>query len=320
MSNLSYCVRTQEGRALLTLSPDRVGRIEIAPGVEIETEAIRQALHSGTGLSFVNGRGETLGQLTPEDPDAATLHLAQARVVLDPALATEVARALVDARIRNMRARLQVLNRSDKRADVIQTAKDLGRMLRKLPVAPDVASLRGHEGAAAALYWPALARLCPVAPKRFRRRRPATDPLNAAINFLTALLSRDVRIALLKVGLHPGFGCLHASTDGHEACVWDLIEGPRALYTEGLPVALFRQNRLKAEMFEATETGAIRISSAGRRALIVGYEAAMERRVTSGKAGKKRAGRAQLIEDARAYARWLRNPEGKSLTFTVQDY
>jgi len=322
LANLSYCVQTAEGRPLLTLAPRRVGRIEIGPGVEFEAEAVRQALHEGTDLALTNGAGETLGWLSPAEFDRAGLHMAQAAVALDPALRLALARAIVDARLRNMRARLQVLNRGQKagplRDEVVIAAKSLGRMIRKLPGVEDVAALRGHEGAAAAIYWPALGALCPGAPRPFRRSRPAQDPLNAAINYLTALLARDVRAAVLKAGLHPGFGALHAAADRHEACVWDLMEGPRAVLTEGLAVALFLRRHLRDDMFEGD--GRVRIGREGRVALIRGYEAAMDRIAVSAHSGRRMAGRPRLVEEAQALAKHVLAPGRVPFTPAVQDY
>ncbi|MGR3271785.1 CRISPR-associated endonuclease Cas1 [Thalassococcus profundi] len=322
LSNLSYCVRTDEGRALLTLSPGRVGRIEIGPGAEIETEAIRQAMHEGTDLALTNGAGDTLGWLQPAAFDRAGLHMAQARLVLYPARRLSLARVIVDARLRNMRARLQVLNRAQDpgavRDDIIVAAKALGRAIRKLPTAQSIEALRGHEGAAAAIYWPALGALCPGAPIPFRRMRPASDLLNAAINYLTAMLERDVRAAIVKVGLHPGFGVLHASADYHDACVWDVMEGPRALLTEGLAVSLFLHRHLSAEMFEGDDP--VRIARDGRVALIRGYEAAMDRVARSPHGGRRMAGRPRLVEEARALAQHVLDPDRANFAPAVQDY
>ncbi|MBN9887850.1 CRISPR-associated endonuclease Cas1 [Salipiger abyssi] len=242
----SFSVRGKNDAELLRLPHARVDRIEIGPAIELDAELMRHVLATGTELALVRGDGETLGQLSPPVAARASLHLAQARVCLDPALATDLARRIVDARLRNQRARLHVLNRTPRRDDVVRASKEIGRILRKLPQAEDVAALRGHEGRAAAVYWPALGALCEGEPQPFRRSRPASTPLNAAINYLSAMLERDMRSAVLAAGLHPGFGVLHSPADRHDACVWDLQEGFRAALGEGLAVGLFSRNRLRA--------------------------------------------------------------------------
>ena len=320
LRNLSFVVENAEGRELIGLSPGRVDRIELGQGVRVDSDVLRHALATGIDIAFLNGSGETEGWLTPPDYGDAALHLAQSRLVLTPDHATALARALVDGRLRAQRAKLHLLNRDAHDPEVIVATKALGRMIRKLPGAADIAALRGHEGAAGAVYWPALGRLCADAPQPLRRSRPGIDPLNVAINYLTALLERDMRRAAVNVGLHPGIGVLHVATDGHAACVWDLMESFRAPMTEGVPVTLFNQGRLKAEMFVAEPDGTMRILPKGRRALVSGYESAAARPTLSSHCGKRRTWRRIMEEEARAYAAHCRAPESTDFTPFVQGY
>lgn len=310
LRNLSFSVRAAKtGDEIIAVGQDRVDRIELGPDAEITTDAIRLALGGQTDIAFVDGCGALIGRLeAPDDGARAGLHMAQARLALDPERAAALARHLVQARLHNQRAQLHRLNRTPKDADVIVATKTLGRIIRKLPQAGDVAALRGHEGAAAAVYWPALGRLTAIAPQPFRRQRPAADPLNAAINYLTAMLARDVRAALLHAGLHPGFGVLHAAADRHDAAVWDLMEPFRAPLTEGLAVALFNQARLEGAMFSPVD-GGIRIGRDGRKALITGYESAAGRVLLSPRSGRRRTWRMLMREEAAALAAQCRAPE-----------
>lgn len=312
LRNLSFAVTDGDGedaREVIAVAHSRVDRIEIGPDATADFEAVRHALATETGLAVLAGDGATLGWLTPPDAlDRAGLHLSQARVALDPAMAADLARRIVAGRIANQRSQLHRLNREARDPEVLAAAAALGRVLRKLPGAATAAALRGHEGEAGALYWPALGRLTAIAPQPFRRTRPARDPLNAAVNWLTAMLGRDVRAALMRRGLHPGFGVLHSAADGGEACVWDMMEGFRAPLTEGLAVALFNQGRLRPEHFAPNAEGATRIAPAGRAALIRGYETAAGRLVTSPHSGRRRTWRILMQEEAGALAAHCRDP------------
>lgn len=238
---------------------------------------------------------------------------------LDPELSCDMARRLVAGRVRNMRAQLHRLNRTARDPMVIQVTAILGRTLRKLPDCGTVQQLMGQEGAAAAAYWPALGRLCSVVQSDFSRERPAMDPLNAAINYLTAMLERDIRSAILRAGLHPGFGLLHTPRDRHEACVYDLMEGFRAPLTEGLAVTLFNQSRLKAEMFDVMGDW-VQIDRDGIRALITGYERTVSRKLRSTHSQKQRTWRAIMLEEARAFGRHCADPAKNPFEGQVLDY
>ncbi|WP_414897034.1 CRISPR-associated endonuclease Cas1 [Rhodovulum sp. YEN HP10] len=309
LRNLSFNVTGEEGRELLGIAPGRVDRIEIGARADFAPEALRQALATGIDVAFLDGRGQTEGWLSAGPPERADLHLAQARLVLDPVASAALARTIVEARLRNQRTKLRVLNRVPKDPEVAAACTALGRVISKLPGADTPAALRGHEGSGAAIYWPALGRLCAAAPQPFRRTRPATDPLNAAINWLTAMLERDIRAAIAHAGLHPGFGVLHVPADRSAACVWDLMEGYRSALTEGLAVTLFNQNRLRTGMMTSFP-GGIRLGRDAIGALISGYEMAVGRLVTSPHSGRRRTWRWIMREEAQALARHMRDPEG----------
>lgn len=288
-----FGVMASGGHLLAGIAPSRVGRIEIGPGVEVAWEAQRLALHDDIPMAIVGAAGETAALWTPRGMDKAGLHLAQARAAMDTSFAADVTRALVDARMRNMRTQLFRQNKDPADPEVTVALAALKRHLAKLPGFADVAALRGAEGHAAALYWPALGRLADGAPAPFRRLRPARDPLNAAINFLIGLLERDIAQSIAASGLHPGFGFLHAARDGNWALVWDMMEPFRTPLTEGLAAYLFNARRLRPEMFEVSAKSVV-IDPAGRRALVQGYETAVGRVVNVPGRGQRLAWRPMM--------------------------
>ena len=253
LRNASFKVSDSQGNQLIALNHTRVDRIELGPHTQIETAALRHASATDTQIDFVDGHGHCIMSIAAPDYKRAGLQLAQAGAVLDPDRRWKIAHKLVDVRLRNQRAQLHRLNRQVKDAQVIKATVQLGRILRKLERASGVEALRGHEGEGAAIYWPALGSLCQYAQQPFSRQRPAKNPLNASINYLTALLERDVRSATIKAGLHPGFGALHSARDGNEALVYDMMEIYRAALTEGLAVTLFNQKRLDESMFQNSD-------------------------------------------------------------------
>ena len=289
----SFGVYAEAGHLLAGIAPARVGRIEVGPRAVVTWEAQMLALERDIPMAIVGAEGETTALWQPRGLDRAALHLAQARAALDGAFATALARALIDARIRNMRTQLFRLNREPADPEVTAALASLKRHQAKLPGFADVAALRRAEGHGAALFWPALGRLADGAPTPFRRARPATDPLNAAINFLIALLERDVAQALATSSLHPGFGFLHTAKDGNWALVWDMMEPFRTPLTEGLAAYLFNARRLRPEMFEGGEKR-VQIDPAGRRALVQGYETAVARVVNAPGRGQRLAWRPMM--------------------------
>ena len=307
LRNLSFTIETVEGRELAAISHNRVDRIEVGPRAHIEANVFEHCLATETDLAIVDGFGALRGALVKPDTDSAELHLKQAALALSPDQSAIVARSLVDARIRNQRTQLFRLNRTKENGDVTAALTRMGRHLRKLDRMETVDQLRGLEGVVAAEYWPALGLLTRDAPSPLRRSRPADDAMNAAINYLTAILLRDVRAGVLASGLHPGFGSLHASRDRADAVVYDLMEPFRAPLTEGLVSYLFNARRLRAEMFRPLPEGGVRIGRDARTALIKGYEQGVAKRVKVTGRSIKLAWRPLMLRQAQDLAKALRN-------------
>jgi CRISPR-associated protein Cas1 len=311
-------------RELIAIPHQRIDRIEIGPECAADDAAIRQALATDTVIHFVNGRGETVGVLAPPETEHAGLHLAQARVVMTDESRIDLARRIVDGRLRNQRALLHRLNRRHQQQEVISPLTQLSKAIRRLAVAADVPELLGHEGAAAALYWRALVLLVQpdwavTARGAFKRqRRPAPDAFTVVLNYLAALLGRDLFALALRHGLHPGFGALHSASDGEHACVYDLMEEFRAPLAEGLCVYLFNNRILNKEMFTRLDGGAIRMSREGHGPIIRGYEGWLDRDIKSPRTGTKMQWRRLIEEQVVAYAQHCRG--GAPYRAYVMDY
>ncbi len=312
--NRSFSVLREDGSELISIPHERIGRIEVGPFPEFSRRPVDLALECGIEFAILDGYGQTRGTASAASGRKASLQLLQAQAVLDATQRAAIARQIVAARIRNQRTQLMRLNRTRMQETVQPVLESTLRSLRKVDYARDVEELRGIEGSASALYWPALASMLDEAPPAtFRRSRPAVDPLNAAINYLTAILERDTRAAIQSVGLHPGFGFLHASKDRHDGLIYDLMEPFRAALTEGIAIYLFNSRRLRDEMFLKGEARPIEMNDEARHIIIREYETAVARRINRTDGGGKLGWRAMMQHQARGLANALR--DGKPDSF-----
>jgi CRISPR-associated protein Cas1 len=294
-------LRDDAGR-LVDLPPRAIQRIELGADAEATMAALDLAAAHGVEVVRIGGDGALLGRYEATAPERARRHLAQARTILDEAARATLAGLLVEGRIRNQRALLRRLNRERRDPDIAAACAKMARPIRAARFAPSVEEAMGREGEAAALYWPALGRALPEEFRfRLRQRQPARNPANAVISALSSLLARDIRALALRAGLHPGFGVLHATTDGAEALVYDLMEEFRAPVAEACASALFNRRALRAEMFDMGAT-ALRFDRAAWPAIIRGYESWVARPVRSPRSGRDVLWRALMLEQAQAYA------------------
>lgn len=299
--NRSFSITRNDGAELIAIPHRRIGRIEVGPDVKFGRPVVDLAMETHTDLALLDGFGQTKGNVMGRQSRLGGVHLAQARAVLSPQMRTTIAKRLVVSRIRNQRTQLARLNRKRAYLGVSNANAELRRILRRAETAQDVETAMGFEGAATSAYWTALGKVCVLQQGiAFKRSRPARDPLNAAINYFTGILERDIRAAIQTTGLHQGFAFLHGTRDRHGGLVFDMMEPFRAPLTEGLSVFLFNARRLKDEMFSTTESNQIEISALGRRALVEGYEAAVSKRVNKPDKSGKLGWRAMMVFQCRS--------------------
>jgi CRISPR-associated protein Cas1 len=97
---------------------------------------------------------------------------------------------------------------------------------------------------------------------RTRTRRPATDPVNAALNFCYGLLVSDVIRAILACGMDPHAGFLHSQERNKPALALDLCEEFRAPVADSVVIGAFNSSVLEA----------VSLRDKGRKQLIAAYE------------------------------------------------
>lgn len=284
---------------ILDVFPADLDRIEISPAAEIDVAALRHAVLSQTSVAFVDGHGATQGLLAPAHGPRAARQLAQARAVLDEARRLDVARAFVDARLRNQRALLRRLNRDKNNPSVVKALAEINRLILRLTVARDLDELMGFEGRATALYWPNFGRLITKPFKLRKRERDAPDtPVNILLNITAGLVLRDAGAALVRAGLHPGFGFLHTTANHKDALTYDFAEAFRGPLAESAVAAALNRKAITMEMFHTLPSGQVRLRPAGHAAMIRAYEQAAARASKGPLRGQRRSWRAQMTDYA----------------------
>lgn len=132
------------------------------------------------------------------------------------------------------------------------------------------ATFRGQEGTASRLYFQQLTkRLDGRLDFAGRQKRPAYDPFNALLNYLYGMLYTHVHLALLKAGLDPYLGVLHADQYGDRpTLVYDFIE-PYRPWADAVAVALALEGLVDASVFEENSpTDGLWLSRAGKDRVI----------------------------------------------------
>lgn len=265
----------KRGESLGTVPIERVLALVLHGNIDVSSGLLRELLWRRTAVVWCSGTGRVIGWASPASgPNGGPRvrqHVASAGGHLD------LARAFVSAKIGNQATLLR------RHGDAEPTVRALRALQRDATRATGLPELFGIEGDAAARYFAQFSTMFSDAVRSGgdlvftgRSRRPANDPVNAALNFCYGLLLADIIRAVVACGLDPHAGFLHSSERNKPALALDLCEEFRAPVADSVVIGAFNNSELKAASFSHV-TGSARRRDRGRAALISAYE----RRVTT---------------------------------------
>lgn len=251
-----------------------IKRLVLHGASQLDSGLLTQLAEHGIGLLAMPGRGSRRSAfLFGTGHGDAARRLGQYRLVSERDSQLIWARRIVALKIGNSRRLLSqaALERLDQRRALHNAGLSLAAMAIAARQAPSVATLRGMEGSAAAVFFRAYGALLPTsAGFSGRNRRPPRDPVNAALSLGYALLHGDALRALCNAGLDPLLGFLHETTYNRESLACDLVEIGRA-NIDRLVWRLFAEQQLRPEMF-GQEGEAVLLRKSARAVFFSAYE------------------------------------------------
>ena len=274
----SFVVREPDGAEAARVHATLTQRIEIGPRCEISGDALRLAAESEIPVALVNGAGQAEAHLVGVHDRWGDRHLAQAKACLDPPQATEIARALILAQVMSRKELLYDIHHRQKVGEAKTAAGQLQGQIKALRLAINVKEVLNAESNAARIYWPYFgAGLLHGFSLPVRARQTAENPVAVLLDLAAHLLLRDTEAAVLRAGLHPGFGIMHVSRRRGMALVWDLAEPFRAPLAEATVREALNTQTIRIGDFQETD-GKWRLLPTGVTAFIRTYERAAHRK------------------------------------------
>ncbi|HEX5234321.1 MAG TPA: CRISPR-associated endonuclease Cas1 [Silvibacterium sp.] len=291
-----------------------VETLALLGSVQLSTQAIQVLADRSIPIAFLSAAGRLIAMIDPLDSVSAEVRRAQVRRFDDPQATLALARAVIAAKIVNQRTLLQ-RNHSELPESV---SSDLADEASKAAQAESMASVRGHEGQAAAIYFEHFSGMFKGAAgaefdKHGRQRRPPPDPINACISMAYTMLTHECVAALRQARLEPSIGAFHVSRPGRPALALDLMEPFRPLIGDSVAVAAFNRGELTDGHFMRTASGCM-LTDAGRRAFFGAWGRRMDVEITHPVFKYRLSYRRMLVLHARMIAAWLLG-EVPSLSF-----
>jgi len=256
----------RKGDDELTSVPlERVQGVVVHGNADLSGGLIRELLWRQLSIVWCTGRGRVTGWASSTDSPNGTARARQHATT--PEAGLNLAREFIAAKITNQATLLR------RNGDAAASLARLRQLSRTAATALSTDEVLGIEGEAAALYFDGFQTMLRPAGVQFdgRTRRPARDPVNAALNYSYALLLGDCIRALRSCGLDPHIGFLHSSSRNKPALALDLLEEFRAPVADSTVIRAFNNGELTLDDFRAP-LGTSALTERGRKALITSYE------------------------------------------------
>lgn len=292
---------------------DRARLIDISQlcvfgNVQVSTQAIRELLSWEIPICYFSTGGWFSGYTTGLGHKNIELRIKQFKLALDPEYSVNLARSFVEGKVRNCRTLL----RRNHPEPPLATLAELSRIIRHVKKAETLDTLLGFEGAAARTYFSNFNDI--LKPKgeeamtafnfSTRNRRPPTDPINAILSYVYAILIKDVTVVLQCTGFDPYLGFYHQPKYGRPALALDMAEEFRPLIGDSVVLTLVNKGEVDANDF-IYRAGAVALSNRGRRKILAAYERRMDTLITHPMFGYTISYRRVLEVQARLLGRYL---------------
>src|SRR5579862_3353542 len=202
----------------------------------VSFSALRWLADQDAAFTMLERDGKVLITTGPVSSSDAKLRRAQA-LALQNGTALRISRELIDRKLAGQERVAREALHDESTAQLIKLVRS------ELAEVESVNAVRGIEAQGAKIYWSAWRALAVTFPRKDLPRVPehwrsfglrrssltgsprlATNPVNAILNFLYALLAAESRLAAATLGLDPGIGVLHVDTPNRDSLACDLME------------------------------------------------------------------------------------------------
>lgn len=279
-------VRKDAGRLIIEKEGTIISRmpifmltsIVVGMRANITTPALFACMEEHVPVFFIDHKGKTIGQIAGE---AMTLRMLRHQLACleDSRRSIVLAKHVVMAKLRGQYRLLKRYEKSVGDAGIANALRMIRAMRGKVSAATTADALRGMEGTGARAYFAAFSALIDAQLWSFRGRgkRPATDPVNALLNYGYAFLAREVHAAIVGYGLDARISFFHRTDGRRNSLVFDLMEPFRSGIIDRFVLQLLRRKCLTPEDFEITQAYGCRLLPAARSLWYERYETYMEK-------------------------------------------
>ncbi len=248
------------------LPAETVKHLVVPVACRMNTEVLNFMGRAHIRVSFLDYHGNFSASLEPAEPYASgTVHLAQAKHILDLVKRMYMARTIMDAAAHNIIQNVKYYSyRGHPLAESVGIMQSHRERLRK---ATTIEQLMGSEGLLRQTYYATWKAINPDLAITRRSRRPPADRVNALISFGNGLMYSACRQALSQTHLDHTLSFIHAPSQARSSLSLDLAELFKPVVVDRLIFRMANRGELDAGKFEEQD-GICLLSDSGRESVV----------------------------------------------------
>ena len=264
----------KDDQKLLDIPAAKVEGVMIFGNVQFTTQAVQLLLRQGVELAMFSRSGRLLGQLT--DPATKNIDLRKAQFARhdDADFVLVLARSLVNAKLSNCLEFTRQFGHNHPDTILTEEIGQLDALLLRIDQAVELPALLGMEGSGARVYFQAFAKMVRHGFEfGGRRKRPATDPVNALLSLGYTLVYNEIASLLDGMGFDPYLGYYHQPRHGHATLASDLVEEFRTPMVDRFTLKIVN-NRVfqEGDFYLHRPSGGIYLRDTARKKYFAAYE------------------------------------------------
>lgn len=307
----------REGEAAVKRPIETLRGVYLYGAVQVSTQAMHSFLERNINVAYFSPAGRFIGTAHGFPATGTDARRGQYRLFEQPSIRLDLAKEIIRSKIHNQRT---LLMRNGSAPDT--TLAEMAGLRDATASSSDLDSLRGLEGAAAALYFSNFQTMLKEFPGvqldwKGRNRRPPRDPVNALLSLGYSILAKEIAGMCQAVGLDPFLGFFHQPRYGRPALALDLMEEFRPLIADSVAIGLLNRKELGPDDFMHTTRGVF-LKDNPRRSFWQAWSRRMDTEVTHPEFGYRMSYRRMMDVQARQLWRFCRGECSSYHGFTTR--
>lgn len=249
-------VISKNGETLQKIPISYIEHLVVIGNVQITSQALKKILECGCDISYLTYGGKYIGQTSANNSKNIFLRLAQYEWYNCEEKRMELARCIVDSKIKKQIAMIQSFQWKESKYDWKSDVAQMNKMLELLKLKTDSNEIMGVEGFCSTIYFGAFSQMLKgIVEFKTRNRRPPRDPVNALLSLGYTFLTKDMCNLIEGESFEPYLGFLHGVRYGRKSLALDMIEEFRQPVIDRFIMYLFKNEIMTEKDFRSEIDG-----------------------------------------------------------------